>query len=352
MVSFAPMNRTRRCLVLQHPPLVRWLLRWHVALLCGALPFAPAAAGTATAYPGAPVELVVPYIQTSHPDLVARIFARDIQPYLPQVQVKVVNRVGDSGVLAATEVRHARPDGYTLLLARVATHAIAPALRQTMPYQWNDFTLLGLLEIEPQICMVAGDSPYRTLREFLDAVRQAPGKLRFGHTGESTILNLLVRYLLKLDGFKQSDLKAVDLSNGPGTVPENVIAGNIDFACTAVSASVVESIRGNRLRALFSTAAGRHPSLPQLKNAREVGFPDLANVVGWSALMGPLGMPAPVVTAWRQALTRLASDTAWNDSLQNLGALQTLGALKDSGQFMQDQVRLFRRIAASLEREP
>lgn len=321
---------------------------WCAWLWLCALPLSAHASDAAPNYPARPITLVVPFFQGGHPDQVARLLAKTVQAHLPSAQLEVVNRIGDSGVTAATDVRDSAPDGYTLLLGRVATHAIAPARNKELPYRWNDFTLLGMLEVEPQVCIVSGTSPYQNLRQLIDAARKKPGTLKFGHTGESTILYLSVRYLQKLEGLKQSDLQPVNLAKGNRTILDSVVQGEVDFACAAVTATMVDYIRDQRLRALFSTAPGRHPQMPQLRNAREVGLPDLSNMLGWSALMGPPGMPKHVVQAWKTALAKLARDPVWNAELQKLGAIQVLGTLRDNDRYLQQQFRLYERIVDSL----
>lgn len=299
-------------------------------------------------YPSREIRLVIPYVQGSQPDIVARLLVSGIKRHFPLVTLIPENVPGASGGLAAEKVHQTTPDGYTLFLGRIASQIILPLTIKNPTYHWDDFLMVGLLEIEPQICFVPNKSPFKNLREFLDAVRSSPGKFKFGHTGEGTILNLIVRYLLHLEGLKQSSLQGVNILHSSKTVPEHTLEGDIDFACSS-SGLIFNEIIKNNLRAIFSTSSGRVPQLPYLKNAREIGFPDLSDMIGWSALVGPKKMPKHVVKFWRSALTVLSNDPVWNEELIKIGAIQALGSVKDNENFMRQQNDRYRRILTIME---
>lgn len=300
------------------------------------------------AYPNKIIKLVIPYAQGSQPDVVANLFVSGIKRHFPLVKLVTENVPGASGGLGAEKVYQALPDGYTLLLGRIASQVVVPIMNKKSTYHWDDFVMLGLLEVEPQICFVSYKSPFKNIEEFLSAVRSSPGKLKFGHTGEETILNLIVRYLLNLEGLKQSSLQGIDLSRSSKTIPEHLLAGDIDFACTN-SGLIVNAINSGKLRALFSTSSGRIPQLPHLKNAREIGFPDLSEIVGWAALVGPKKMPKHVIKFWKEALIKLSIDPVWREDLIKIGGVQTLGSVKDNENFIRQQNDRYKRIVTIME---
>ena len=96
---------------------------------------------------------------------------------LPQ-KLNVDNQPGKSGTFASMAVRQAAPDGYTLLLGRVGSHAIQPAVDATTPYAARDFTILAVLGIDPLVCAVNADSPFQSARDLVSAIRDRPGELR------------------------------------------------------------------------------------------------------------------------------------------------------------------------------
>ena len=182
-----------------------------IYLATGAALIAAPPALHAQAYPTKPVTIVVPFAAGGNADRSARNLGAFAQALLKQ-PVVIANKAGASGAIGSQAVKDAAPDGYTLLLARVGSNAVLPALRPGLPYQWNDFTFIGLLELNPVVCVVHPDSKYRTLKD---------------------------------------------------------------------------QIQGSKLRALVTTTPERVKEIPDVPTAREIGFPQLEAIVGWSALYGP-----------------------------------------------------------------
>ena len=112
-------------------------------------------------YPSKPITLVVPFSAASDADLAARNLAEHAVKYLGNQPIVVVNQPGASGAIGTAAVRNAPADGYTLLLARIASQVILPATDAKTPYRWNDFTLLSVLEVNPYVCAVKADAPSR-----------------------------------------------------------------------------------------------------------------------------------------------------------------------------------------------
>ena len=159
-------------------------------------------------YPSKPITFVIPFAAGGDSDLSGRNVGQHASKYLNNQPIVPINRVGASGVIGAMAVRNAPPDGYTLLVARIATHAIVPALESKAPYKWHEFTMLSLIELNPYLCFVKGDSPYRTAAELIDAVRANPGKLNFSTAGVGTSQNMAAQYLMTLAGLTRTTRSA------------------------------------------------------------------------------------------------------------------------------------------------
>ncbi|HET9652488.1 MAG TPA: tripartite tricarboxylate transporter substrate binding protein, partial [Usitatibacter sp.] len=158
-------------------------------------------AGAASAYPDKPVTFIVPFSAGGDADLAGRNLGAAAQPLLRQ-PVVVVNKAGASGAIGSQLVKDAGADGHTLLIARVGSNAVLPALRPATTYKWNDFTFLGLLELNPVVCVVHPESPYRNLDDLARALRERAGKLNYSSSGIGTILHLgslLLMQALKVD---------------------------------------------------------------------------------------------------------------------------------------------------------
>src|SRR6185295_13998359 len=140
-------------------------------------------------YPAKPITLVVPFTAASDADLAARNLADHAAKYLGNQPIVVVNQPGASGAIGTLAVRNAPADGYTLLLARIASQVILPATDRKTPYQWSDFTLLTVLEINPYVCAVKSDAPYASMKELVEDVRARPGQLNFATVGAGTLQN-------------------------------------------------------------------------------------------------------------------------------------------------------------------
>ena len=159
------------------------------ATVATTLTLASAPASSQESFPSRPVTIVVPFSTGGDADLSARNLAPALQKVIGQ-SVVVQNRAGASGSIGSQVVKEARPDGYTLLLARIGSQALLPALQRSLPYRWDDFTFLGLLERNPFVCAVHVDSPYRSFGDLIEAMRRNPGKLNYSTSGPGTILNL------------------------------------------------------------------------------------------------------------------------------------------------------------------
>ncbi|ARP80760.1 ABC transporter substrate-binding protein [Bordetella genomosp. 8] len=313
------------------------------ALLACALNAAAAAA--APRYPEHPITIVVPFSAGGDADLAARNLAKAVQAMLPQPMV-VLNKGGANGAIGSMFVREAAPDGYTLLLARVGSQAILPALQADLKYKWNDFTPLGLLDLNPMVCVVNGDAPYRTLGELVQAIREQPGKLNYSTSGPATVLNLATQMLLDAAGLPPQAAAQI-VYKGGGEATAAVLSREVQFSCNNVTA-LIGNVKAGRLRALVTTTAQRLPELPDVPTAKEAGFPQLERISGWSALYGPPGMPAPLVRQWADVLLRLSKDNEWLAGVRNIGSVPNVMAPAATARFAEEQYRLFRDLGGKL----
>lgn len=302
----------------------------------------------AQAYPQQPITMIVPFSAGGDADIAARNLAPVAQRVLGQPIVPM-NRAGASGAIGSQAVRAAKPDGYTLLLARVGSQVVLPALQQGLGYKWNDFSFIGLLELNPLVCAVRTESPYRTLADLVQALRNKPGQLNYSTSGAATILNFAPQLLF--DVLKLGKGAAVQIAyKGGSEAALAVLSGEVDFSCGNLT-SMIGNIKGGRLRALLTTTPERLKDIPDVPTAREAGFPQLEAIVGWSALYGPPGLPKEVVERWVEVLNAAAKDGTWIAATEKAGSTPRVLAPAETERFAGEQFGVYERLGRQLQIE-
>lgn len=303
------------------------------------------AAQAADQYPSHPVTIVIPFSAGGDSDLAARNLTSHVTKYLG-VSMVPLNKAGANGAIGSQFAHDAAPDGYTLLLARVGSQAVLPALQKSLTYRWNDFTFLGLLELNPMACVVNAKSPYHKLADLVAAIKAHPGQLNYSTSGPATVLNLAAQTLLSAAGLPKSSVTQIPYKGG-GDATTAVMAGQVDFTCSNLT-SLVGPIQSGRLRALVTTSPHRLPNLPDVPTAREVHYPQLESVNGWSALYGPPGLPKQVQKKWAQVLAGLSKDPAWIEGEKHLGSVPHILSTEATHKYVADQFAFYSQLGKKL----
>ena len=317
--------------------IVRWLTALAVSMLC---------AGAAAQYPTKPILFVVPFAAGGDSDLSGRNLAQHAQKYLNSRPIIVANRVGASGSVGSMVVKNANRDGYTLLVGRIASHAIYPAIDSKAPYKWNEFTMLSLLEFNPYVCIVKGDSRLKDMRELIDQIRKQPGKLNFATSGVGTIQNFGPQYLFTLAKLTKDHAVGIHYKGG-GEVTTSLLGGQVDFACNNLT-TILGPIKSGALRALMVTTPQRLADLPGVPTSAELGWPNMERITGWTALMGPPGMAKEAADKWTEALAKLATDPDWLAGNAKLGGIPAIRSRPETEKFVREQYELYEQLAISL----
>jgi tripartite-type tricarboxylate transporter receptor subunit TctC len=257
-----------------------------------------------------------------------------------------MNQPGASGAIGTLAVRNAPPDGYRLLLARIASQVILPATDRKTPYSPNDFTFLSVLEVNPYVCVVRSDAPYASMKDLVADIRRQPGKLNFATVGEGTIQNFGPQYLFSLAGFAKDAAVGVPYK-GSGELTVSLLGGHVQFACSNLGA-LLEHLRSGRLRPLMTTTREPLKELPNAPTARSLGWPEMERLAAWSALAGPPRLPREVVGRWTDVLAKLAHDPAWLDGVDRLGGIVALRSPAETDRFVRDQYQLYEGLASRL----
>jgi tripartite-type tricarboxylate transporter receptor subunit TctC len=317
-----------------------------LARLAAALAALLVAAASHGQYPAKPITFIVPFGAGGDSDLSGRNLAQHVPKYLGNATIVVVNRVGASGSIGSQAVRTAAPDGYTLLVARIATHAILPAVDTKVPYKWNEFTMLSLLELNPYVCVVKGDAPVRSMQELVEAMRNNPGKLNFSTSGTGTIQNLGPQYFFTLSGLTKDHAVGIHYKSG-GDVTTALLGEQVHFACNNLT-TILSHIKAGTLRALMTTTPKRLQDLPDVPTSRELGWPEMERITGWTALMGPPGMAKEAVDRWIEALGKVAQDPDWLAGNVKIGGIPSIRSQAETEKFVREQYELYEKLATSL----
>ena len=308
-----------------------------------------AALGTGTvlaqSYPNKTITLVAPYAVGGDSDFSGRNLSVVASKLIGQ-SVIVTNIVGASGTIGSQRVRTAAPDGYTLLVSRGGSQAITPALDSSTPYKWNDFTFISLLDFNPVVCVVKPDAPYKTMKDLIEAIRANPGKLNYATAGPGTTQHLAVEVILSQIGLPSTAAMMIPYKGG-GEATTALLGGQVQFICNNLT-TMVGQIKGGAMRALVTSTPSRLKDFPDVPTAREMGVSNLEQVMGWSGLYGPPGLPAEVVTKWQAVLRDVAKDPNWSRGNDTVGAIPAIRSPQDTEKFAKEQFDLYSKLGAQL----
>ena len=318
---------------------------WAARLFTGVMALLALAPAAQAQYPNKPILVVAAFSAGGDSDLAARNLTAVMPKYTGQNGV-VLNKVGASGAIGSEYVKKASPDGYTLLLARVGSQATLPALKPDLAYKWNDFTFLGLLELNPYVCAVRADSPYKTFGDLVEGIKKNPGRLKYSTAGVGTIHEMgpqMLFEILKLgkDGGIQIPYK------GGGDATVALLSGEVDINCTNLGTALA-FIKSGQLRALMTTTPERYKEIPNVPTAKEVGYPQLERIIGWSALYGPPGMEPKLVAYWSDVLRKVARDPQWTGATEKIGSVPRILPPDETARFVKEQFETYDRLGKSI----
>jgi len=265
-------------------------LGWRsVGLVLLAMLFGPASFAQ-TPYPGKSVRLIVGFPPGGGIDFTGRLLAQALAESMGQ-PVVVENKPGAAGVLAATELTRAAPDGYTLLIANIGPFALAPSMMAKRPYDpTRDFTPIAQLVATYFVAAVPATHPANTLREFFEWARKNAGTVNFASGGNGSITHLNGELFNQVAGTKMTHVPY----KGSAPAITDLIAGQTHILID-VGSVLTQQVKAGKLKALAVTSPARDPELPNVPTVREAGYAEL-ETAGWQGLVGPPGMPRAIVT--------------------------------------------------------
>ncbi|HEY9208372.1 Bug family tripartite tricarboxylate transporter substrate binding protein [Acidovorax soli] len=265
------------------------------------------------AYPTKPVTMVVPTAAGGTTDLSARMVAQALGPVLGQ-SVVVDNKGGGNGNIAASIVKRAEADGYTLFMQYSGYHVISPHLTKVAQWAQSDFQPVANVISAPQIIVVRNDLPVKSLPELMAYAKANPGKLNYASSGNGSLQHVTGAMLEQQGGIKMVHVPY----KGTGPALQDLLGGQVDLTF-GTAPPFMPHIAGGKLRVLAVTGKERLPSLPDVPTTAEAGYPGV-NATSWFALFAPAGVPKPVVDKLTADIRTVVQSAAFKQKAQEQGA--------------------------------
>jgi tripartite-type tricarboxylate transporter receptor subunit TctC len=275
---------------------------------------APTAASADT-FPSKAVTIIVPWGPGGGTDLTSRVTADYLQKKWG-VPVNVVNKPGGNTVPGSLEVLNAAPDGYTLLGESGGSSSVLAVTAKSLPYEVLDRTFIAMTSVSPNVLAVNAKAPYATLADLVADIQKDPSSLIWSSTGGSSTPDIAARQFLSAIGVDISVTKPLTASSSSDAVV--LVAGGHSKMSTGSVPTSLPLINSGDVKPLAVTESERHPDLPDVETFAEAGYPTV-NVVNWSGLSAPAGVPAEIVTIWEDALAEMLQDAEVIEQLGKVG---------------------------------
>lgn len=288
------------------------------ALLAVACTF-PEVGALAQTYPSKPIRIVVPFPPGGPADILSRIIGQNLAESWGQ-QAVIDNRAGAGGNIGSEIVAKAPPDGYTLLMGFVGTHAINASLYSAMPYDnVKDFEPVSLVAMVTIVLVVHPSIPANSVKELIVVAKSRPGQLTFGSPGNGTPQHLA--------GELFNTMASVKMVHIPykGAVPAltDLLGGRVSLIFSSMPPALPH-VKAGKLRALAVTSAKRSSAAPNLPTIAESGLPGY-EVINWYGILAPAGTPKEIVARLNSEILKILNIADVKERLSVQGA-ETFGS--------------------------
>ena len=269
----------------------------------------------AQTYPMRPITMIVPFPAGGGTDVIARIVAEPMSRTLGQ-QIIIENIAGAGGTTGSTRAMRANPDGYTIEMGHMGTHATAVPLYPNLAYKPDiDFAPIGVTIWGPVGIVARKDFPAEDFRELVAYVKANDQKLNFVHAGVGSISFSCGLLFNAIIGAKPASIPF----NGLAAAMNALIGGQVDYMCDGGIVNSVPPLGSGLIKAYAIGSEHRSPSLPNVPTAKEGGLPEF-DVTGWLALFAPKGTPKPILDKLTDALDKALDDDNTRKRLTDLGS--------------------------------
>ena len=293
---------------------MRHVLPRAVAVLV-ALGFAAPPVAAQDDYPRRPITLIVPFAAGGPTDVISRIASDHMSRTLGQ-PIIIENIVGAGGTTASTRAARASPDGYSIEMGHMGTHAASVALYPNLAYKPDvDFAPIGLVAGTPVLILARKDFPPKDLKEFVTYVKANADKLNMAHAGVGSVSFTTCLLLNSILAVKPTSIPF----NGTGPALTALISGQVDYMCDQI-VNVVQQVQAGQIKGYAVGTPERNPALPNVPTSKEAGLPAF-QAQAWNALFAPKGTPQPILDKLTDALDKALDDEQTRKRLLELGSV-------------------------------
>jgi len=293
---------------------MRHVLPRAIAVLV-ALGFAAAPVAAQDDYPRRPITLIVPFAAGGPTDVISRIASDHMSRTLGQ-PIIIENIVGAGGTTASTRAARASPDGYSIEMGHMGTHAASVALYPNLAYKPDvDFAPIGLVAGTPVLILARKDFPPKDLKEFVTYVKANADKLNMAHAGVGSVSFTTCLLLNSILAVKPTSIPF----NGTGPALTALISGQVDYMCDQI-VNVVQQVQAGQIKGYAVGTPERNPALPNVPTSKEAGLPAF-QAQAWNALFTPKGTPQPILDKLTDALDKALDDEQTRKRLLELGSV-------------------------------
>jgi tripartite-type tricarboxylate transporter receptor subunit TctC len=295
---------------------------------------------SAQQYPTKPVKILVGFAAGGGTDLTARFIARELSSAMAQ-QFIVENKPGAGGSIAFAAGAEAPPDGYTLTMISVA-YAVNPAIYKVKFDPMVDMTPIVQTAEGPLIIVANPKLPVKTVGDLIALAKAKPGQLTYATPGQGGTSHLAAELLSSMAGIRMNHIPY----KGGAPALTDTIAGQTDL-CFNVVSSTLPHVRSGRLRAIAVTSAKRMPSEPNIPTVAESGVPGY-EVNQWYGIIGPRGLPAPVVTRLNGEVAQVLKTKEAADHLRNEGLVPASGTPDQFRALIGKELQAWRKVVTDI----
>ena len=315
-----------------------------LALFTGMLSLQPLFASAQANYPNKTVKMIVPLTPGSGADIAGRIVAKNLAESWKQ-PVIIENRPCAGGLVGTGVVVNSDPDGYTLLV-QSASYAANPAIYKKLPYDLKSLKDVNILGTSPYALVVSAESPYKSLKDLVNAAKSKPEIIPFASAGVGSSTHLAAEYFNQTMGIK---MLHVPFKGSPEAIQET-IAGRTAYYMAPLQTAIAQ-IQGGKVRALGVTSATRAEAAPEIPTIAEQGFQNF-EIGLWVGVWAPSATPAGVLQKINTDINRALQDSDVKSAYAKAGITIKPMNLAETEKFVRSEIIKYTKIAKDAGIEP